>query len=349
MSSTVKEPALPRQAPTQAPTQVSGPGAADWRDYLRIARFDHMTKHIFIVPGIVLAFLLMGPLRTEPTTEIAFNILVGFLAAVAIASANYVINEWLDRDFDRFHPEKSQRAAVQREMSGVIVAAEYVAFLVVGFALSWVVNADFFFAAALLALSGVTYNVRPIRTKDRVYADVLSESLNNPIRLMMGWAMVDAVSLPPSSLLLAFWFGGAFLMNSKRLAEYRDIVASDGVETLHRYRRSFRYYTTDSLSVANLIYALFCAFFVAIFLIKYRIEYVLLFPCIVLLFAVYYALSLKPGSVARKPEKLYSTRPVVLAAALTTVVFLGTTFYDVPMLETLTSQRYIDFPLAASR
>ena len=152
---------------------------------------------------------------------------------------------------------------------------------------------------------------------------MLSESLNNPLRLLMGWAMVDGTSLPPVSLMLAFWFGGAFLMNSKRLAEYRDIVASDGREILGRYRRSFRSYTETRLSVANLVYALSCAFFMAIFLIKYRVEYVLLFPCIVLLFAVYYALALTPDSVARKPEKLYRAKPLIGAVIVTSVLFRG--------------------------
>ena len=31
---------------------------ATLRDYIRIARFGHMTKHVFIVPGIILALLL---------------------------------------------------------------------------------------------------------------------------------------------------------------------------------------------------------------------------------------------------------------------------------------------------
>ena len=309
-------------------------------DYLRIARLDHMTKHVFIVPGIVLAILLRG--APEATGRFALDVLIGFAAAILVASANYVINEYLDRDFDRFHPEKSQRAAVQREMSGAVVLAEWALLLALGLGLAWLVDELFLVAAALLGISGVTYNVRPLRTKDRIYLDVLSESLNNPIRLLMGWAMVSDDTLPPVSLFLAFWFGGAFLMNSKRLAEYRDIVASDGAEILGRYRRSFRFYTENRLSVANLVHALLCAFFIAIFLIKYRVEYVLLFPCVVMLFAVYYALALTPDSVARKPEKLFRARSVIATATLTAAVFALATLVDMPVLEVLSSQRFIE-------
>ena len=310
-------------------------------DYIRIARFEHMTKHVFIVPGIVLAFLLRGG---DLDAAVAWNVIVGFLSAIFVASANYVINEYLDRDFDRFHPEKSQRSAVQREMSGKIVVVEYLVLLVLGLGLAATVNTVFFWAALLLAISGVTYNVNPLRTKDRIYLDVLSESLNNPLRLLMGWAMIDGQTLPPVSLFLAFWFGGAFLMNSKRLAEYRDIVASDGREILGRYRRSFRAYTEERLTIANLVYALSCSFFMAIFLIKYRIEYILLFPCIVVLFAIYYHLALTPDSVARKPEKLYEARPLIATVVVTSLVFLGATFIDIPQIETLSSQQYIQLP-----
>ena len=308
-------------------------------DYLRIARLHHMTKHIFIVPGIVLAILLRG--MPAETGGLIINLLAGFVSAICVASANYVINEYLDRDFDRFHPEKSQRSAVQREMSGQIVFLEWAVLLVVGLGLAALVNTTFLFAALLLAVSGITYNVNPLRSKDRVYLDVLSESLNNPIRLLMGWTMVDVNSLPPASLFLAFWFGGAFLMNSKRLAEYRDIVSSEGRAILGQYRRSFRYYTENSLSVANLVYALLCAFFVAIFLIKYRIEYVIVFPAIVASFAVYYSMALTPDSVARKPEMLYRSGPVLGTATLTVALFVLATVVNIPWLDRYASQKYI--------
>ena len=73
----------------------------------------------------------------------------------------------------------------------------------------------------LLWVMAVLYNVKPFRTKDRLYLDVVSESINNPIRLALGWFVVTSVPLPPSSLTMGYWMLGAYLMGVKRLAEMR--------------------------------------------------------------------------------------------------------------------------------
>ena len=143
-------------------------------------------------------------------------------------------------------------------------------------------------------------------------------------------------------LKISAWFGGAFLMNSKRLAEFRDIVASVGAEVLGNYRASFRNYTEKRLSVANLVYALLCSFFLAIFLIKYRLEYIFLFPFLTALFAEYYSLALQPNSLARKPEQLFRTKSIMLIVGSMALVFGITTAVDMPFLSSLADQRYID-------
>src|SRR3546814_7308816 len=84
--------------------------------------------------------------------------------------------------------------------------------------------------ALAFAAQGLAYNVPPLRTKDVPYLDVLSESVNNPLRLAIGWAMIDPGSLPPVSIIIAYWLGGAFLMGTKRMSEYREIVVAHGAD-----------------------------------------------------------------------------------------------------------------------
>ena len=153
--------------------------------------------------------------------------------------------------------------------------------------------------------------------------------------------MVDPTTLPPSSLLLAYWMAGAFLMGAKRLSEYNEIRATSGIEMLTRYRRSLASYTSESLIISCFLYAMIAAFAIAVFLVKYRIEYVLAFPFIASMFAVYLWLAFRTGSVVQRPERFFHSRRVTVTVVLTILVLIFTTFIDVPLLQYLSTPSFV--------
>ncbi len=314
--------------------------AATLADYLALARPGHWTKHALILPGVALAQLLLP----APWTEVLRAVLLGLASAAALASANYVLNEWLDAPFDAHHPIKAKRPAVDKRMAPLALWGAYAGLLVAGLALAAVVGRLFLLASLLFVLCGVAYNVPPLRAKDRAFADVLVEAINNPIRLTLGWAMVDGVHLPPGSLLLAYWMGGCFLMGVKRLAEYRSVTGAVGEARLALYRRAFARYSERSLLLSSFLYAQMAAFFLAVFLVKYRIEYLLSLPLFAWLFVVYLRLGLEPESVAQAPERLFREPRLMLATALLVAALVVLAWVDLPWLDRLSEPHYLRLP-----
>ena len=322
-------------------TSLQAKDPATWVDYLSMARPGHWVKHVFIVPGVVLAILL----RPQPWPEVIARIILGFVSAALIASANYVLNEWLDAKADAHHHSKSSRPAVAKSLSASWVWFEYAVLVVLGLIAAVAVSKLFFLVSCLFLFSALVYNVPPVRSKDLAFLDVISESINNPIRLTLGWVMVDPSSLPPGSLLLGYWMAGAFLMALKRLAEYRSARDNDHLENLGLYRGSFQIYTEESLILSSFLYALLAAFFLAVFLIKYRIEYLLSLPIFAALFVSYLRVALKQDSRAQAPEQLFRERTLVGLVGLLALVLVLLTWVDIPMLEKLTDPHYIEILL----
>lgn len=298
----------------------------DLRQYALIARPDHWFKNLLSLPGFVLAALLTstGALSHLPA------LLYGGLAMCLISSANYVINEWVDRETDSHHPEKNTRPLARGLLDGRLVAIEYALLVVVGLLLSALVSPSFGLISLLFIFQGLIYNVRPVRTKDRPYWDVLSESINNPLRFWWGWFVVTARPLPPLSLILGYWLAGAFMMTLKRYAEYRSI-GDPNVAAL--YRASFRHYTEQKLLTLALFAGVFSTSLLGFFVAQYSIKLSLSFPFLSLIFAEYFRLSLEPASAAQTPENLYQERRLMLLIALTIAVVVVLLNVDLPSAE----------------
>lgn len=130
-------------------------------------------------------------------------------------------------------------------------------------------------------------------------------------------------------------------MAAKRVSEHRAIAQTGDRQALAAYRPSFAVYTQSSLVTSCLVYAQGFAFMMAIFLLKYRIEYLVVVPFLVALFASYMKLALAPDSAAARPEELMRKPAMLLGAALTMALFGILTFIDLPWLASFTSSSLI--------
>jgi 4-hydroxybenzoate polyprenyltransferase len=307
---------------------VAKAAAKGWRNYVAIARPDHWIKNVFMIPGAILALLLAGRMSALHVAAFAG----AFVTLCLLSSSNYVINEYLDSASDRYHPMKSKRAGARGELKALPVTVLYVTLVACSLALASSFGVMFFATSVVFLIMGVCYNVEPMRTKDRAYLDVLSEAINNPLRFLLGWFVVINNALPPSSVLLAFWMGGAFLMAMKRYSEYRQFADPARIAL---YRKSFKFYNEEKLLLSSFIYALNTTFFLGVFLIKYRIEYFLSLPFITVMFVWYMRIALKKNSAAQAPEKLYGERTFLLYVLALCGLLGCLTVIDLPVLQIL--------------
>lgn len=279
-----------------------------WRAYLDVMRPDHWLKNIFILFGLAAALVL---------TDVPLDLRTGLLSllslvpACLIASANYILNEILDAPYDRMHPTKCRRPVAAGIVSERILWGLMALLILLGFGVAALVfNRSYSIALALLLLSGILYNVKPIRLKDVAFADFILESFNNPIRLWLGWyALTAANSFPPLSIVVAWWSFGALLMSGKRYAELRFI---DDADRSGAYRKSFRIYTEQSLLLSMFASASVFYFCAGVAVAVYKQNLIFVFPFLLIAIMAYFHAAMNSRTARLEPEQLMKNPWIIL-------------------------------------
>ena len=294
--------------------------------HVAIMRVDHWFKNVFVLPGIVVALGFATP------PSLGKLLATGALALIAtclVASSNYVLNELLDARTDLHHPTKRCRPVPSGMVNVPLAYVQWILLAVAGIALSLLISKALAIVLLALWLMGCVYNAPPIRSKDIAYVDVLSEAVNNPIRMLVGWYVVAPAGPAPISLLVSYWMVGCYFMGLKRFAELREF---ESAEQAARYRHSFARVTANDLLVSVMFYASAAMLFFGAFAMRYRLELLGAFPLIALVMAVYLSLAFAPDSPVQHPERLYRA-PMLMGAIVVCTVVMGTLlFIDLPWM-----------------
>lgn len=178
-------------------------------------RLHQWSKNLLLfVPAVV------GQVAAQP--GVAATLLVAFLAFSLAASGNYLLNDLVDRDADRRHPRKRERALAAGRVGAPAALATGAALLAAGLGTAFLaVNRPF----AMLLLAYVVLALAYSKFFKRLLVlDVLVLAALYALRLLAGGAAVDVAV---SSWLLVFsMFFFVSMAIAKRLTELDALVAS---------------------------------------------------------------------------------------------------------------------------
>jgi len=214
----------------------------------RLLRLRQWTKNLLLFAALVFAKELFD-------ADAVILASLGFAAFCLASSSVYIINDLLDAERDRLHPEKRNRpiasGAIAPGSAAVVAAALTVISLALAF---WVAPA---FGAAVVLYIGLTHFYSLVG-KNAVILDVLLIAFGFVIRAIAG---ALAIAVPISDwFILCMAFLALFLAVSKRKAELVALKEEAGNTrpVLERYTEtSLDTYTAVTMAATLICYGLY--------------------------------------------------------------------------------------------
>ncbi|MEQ1504682.1 MAG: decaprenyl-phosphate phosphoribosyltransferase [Myxococcota bacterium] len=204
-------------------------------------------KNVFVLPALLFSGRFLEP---EPV----IRALIAMATFSLLASAGYVLNDWLDREADRKHPKKRFRPIASGALPEGAAWALMVACLVGGIALGLSLSPQFLTIAVVYLATTLSYS---FYFKHAVILDVLFLSSGFVWRVLGG---AVAIQVPASPwLFLCTVFVALFFGFNKRRAELLNVGAHSGTrKNLAEYSpqmlEQFQAIVTSATIITYLLY-----------------------------------------------------------------------------------------------
>jgi len=219
---------IPRSAPDAR--------SALWRQLVALMRPRQWTKNLLLFAALIFAERLFDP-ASLILAAIAF---VSFCLA---SSSVYVVNDLLDVERDRAHPQKRHRPIASGAVSKGSAAVFGGVLAGAALGLAWAIGTHFATWCLVYMVSSHAYSVAG---KNVVILDVMMVAAGFVIRAVAGAVAID---VPYSDwFILCTLFVAVFISASKRQAECKSLESSAG-----RHRPVLAQYTPESLSAMTMV------------------------------------------------------------------------------------------------
>ena len=288
--------------------------------YVESLRLTRWPRSLAIIPGF-LAFFVLQPKFTHTLINLSsiLRLLIAFLLTWFISTANYIVNEITDAPFDAFHPSKKNRPLVKNKIDKKILMTIWFLLVIISLLISFkIFNVQFVICLISLLIAGIVYNVPPIRVKDIPFLDSTIESINNPIRFLIGWYIMTGI-FPTVSILISWWFFGNFLMVGKRVAEKKFLTEEES----SGYRISLKKYSLKMLITFMILNAIIFIVSLSIFTIESKLNsFLYSIPFILIYLLMFMKKSIKDIEGAEEPERLLKNPYFAFYTLFIAIIFI---------------------------
>ncbi len=178
---------------------------------LSAIRWHQWAKNALLFVPLVLGFRFFSE-------QVFYSAIVAFISFCFLASSMYLLNDILDLDSDRNHPEKRHRGLASGMVSIPVASILGGALFVVSMALALMVNTMFLWVALLYMFIALAYS---FALKKVVMLDVIVLSILYTIRIIAGSAATGIVT---SNWLIAF--SVALFFSLACLKRFSDLVVT---------------------------------------------------------------------------------------------------------------------------
>lgn len=268
--------------------------------YINLLRLRQWYKNLVIF----LPLFFVGGLFNVPWPHLT---IIGFFSISLASSANYIVNDLVDLQKDRLHPEKKFRPLASGAVSKISAIVLAIVLYGAALALSYLLNSWFMGTVILLVLLTFTYT---FFLKHLLFADILTIATLFVIRAISG-AFAIQVKISPWLIFCPF-FLSMFLSVGKRHSEMK-LLKEKAAET-RKVLQEYNLELTNALMIISTT-LLITSYALYSFLSEHPNLLFTLPFALFIIFRFFYLI--QQGSViARHPEKMIQDKEIMIGMLL---------------------------------
>lgn len=266
------------------------------RDYFHMLRPSQWYKNLLVFLGIIFAKEFLN-FSLYPL------LILGFFLLCLVSGANYILNDVVDFEKDRNHPEKRNRPIASGRVGRTKAVIFAVMLLAISLGISYVIHFGFFLSILTLFLLTQFYS---LFLKHVIFADVTAISINFVLRAVAGAVLIN-VYVSPWLVVCTFFFA-LFLALCKRRGDII-LLKEDAKNT----RKVLGHYTRElvDMSVATSAATLLLSYGMYSFLATEGYLMMLTIPVVTFLIFRYLYLSVSHPKIVRHPEKIFGDKQTI--------------------------------------